>query len=101
MARKAPFTCVLDNACGLEQTYDSPSLIARDRTTFGNFNEVALVVLVGFVVSLVPIGTHHDLAQNGVLHTALDVDHYRLVHLVADDATDQGTLALGRCSRLG
>src|SRR5690606_41050517 len=79
-----------DDARGFEQTHNRPGLVTGDRTTFRDFNEVYLVVLVGFVVCLVAIRTHHDLAQNGVLHAALDVHHNGLVHLVADNTTDQG-----------
>src|SRR5690606_30142321 len=90
-----------DDARGFEQTHNRPGLVTGDRPTFRDFHEVALVVLVGFVVCLVAIRTHHDLAQNGVLDAALDVHHNGLVHLVADNTTDQGALALGRCSSLG
>src|SRR5690554_2076829 len=90
-----------DDACGFEQTNHSPGLVAGDRTTFCDFDEVALVVLVGFVVRLVARGTHHDLAKHGVLDATFYVHHHGLVHLVADDATNEGALALGRCSGLG
>src|SRR5690554_2922538 len=90
-----------DDACGFEQTNHSPGLVAGDRTTFCDFDEVALVVLVGFVVSLVTGGTHDDLAKHGVLDATLDVHYHGLVHLVADNTTDQRTLAFGGCGSLG
>src|SRR5690606_5855978 len=90
-----------DDARGFEQTHDTPGLIFRDRTTFCDLDEVALVVLVGLVVSLVPGRTYDDLAQDRMLDAALDIHHHGLVHLVADDTTDQGALALCRCGSLG
>src|SRR5690606_12854552 len=84
----------LDDACRFQQTHNSPGLVTGDRTTFRDFHEVALVVLVVLVVSLVACRTDDNLAKHRVLNTTLDVHHHGLVHLVADDTTDQRTLVL-------
>src|SRR5690606_14336073 len=50
---------------------------------------------------LVASRTYDDLAEHGVLDATLYIHHHGLVHLVADDTTNEGALALGRCSGLG
>src|SRR5690606_16681776 len=85
----------LDHACGFQQTHNSPRLVARDRTAFRDFNRVAFVVLVGFIMRFVLVRAYDDLAKDGVFDAALDANHDSLVHLVADHLANEGTLALG------
>src|SRR5690606_32451838 len=60
-----------------------------NRAAFHDLDGVALVVrLLGMRV--VARAAHHVLAVHRVLHLALDQDRDGLLHLVADDAPDQG-----------
>src|SRR5690349_16833149 len=70
------------------------------RTAFGDAHQVALVRTD--VVLRVQLGrAPDDLAQQAMLHLALDQDGDRLVHLVADDATLEGTRLIGNVAHVG
>src|SRR5690349_3325674 len=65
----------------------------RQRTALGDTDQVTLVRTQ--VVLRVQLGRPaDDLAQQAMLHLALDQDGDRLVHLVADDATLEGARLL-------
>src|SRR5690348_18185932 len=69
------------------------------RTALGDADQVALVRTD--VVLRVQLGRPaDDLAQQAVLHLALDQDGDRLVHLVADDATLEGARLDRKSTRL-
>src|SRR5690606_2925218 len=85
----------LDYACGHEPAHHRPRHVAADGTTFCDFDRIAFVVLIGFIMRLVTIGADDDLAVDRMLDTTFDADDDRLVHLVADNFADQRTLALG------
>src|SRR5690606_29712638 len=84
----------LDDACGFDQTNDRPCLVLRDRTALGDFDQIASLVLVLFVVRMVLLGQNDNLAIERMLDAALNQHGYRFVHLVADHAASQRTLQL-------
>src|SRR5690606_14685030 len=77
------------------QTKHGPRLGLGNRAAFRDFDQVADLVLVLFVVSVIFVRTHDDLAVKRVLDTTLDQHGHRFVHLVADHTTGQRTLQLG------
>src|SRR5690606_41918831 len=99
---RRPVRCSdLDPACSFTQPYDGPRLVAGDRTTFCDFAGVAFVVLVVLVMRFVLVGAYDELAKNGVLDAALYAAHDSLVHFIADNLANEGTLAFCSLSVLG
>src|SRR5215211_6487759 len=63
---------------------DAPPLRRRQRTGLHQEHPVADAAGVLLVVRLELVRAAHDLAVQAVLDAVLDLDHHRLVHLVAD-----------------
>src|SRR5919108_792210 len=71
-----------------DNSHQVPTLELRARGRFDDFNGVAFVRFVVFVVYVADRAAAHEFAVPRVLHQALDLDATRLVHLVARDHTD-------------
>src|SRR6185437_2091465 len=97
----------LDHVCTLlldsraDDDFDHAVMLGLgQRTALGDAHQVALVRAE--VVLRVQLGRPaHDLAQQAMLHLALDQDGDRLVHLVADDAALEGARLLLVVAHLG
>ena len=70
------------------------ALVFENRTTLLDLDHVAAMKLVGFIVRMIFLRDAYDLAVQRVFDLTLDQDGDRLVHLVADHSTGQGTLQL-------
>src|SRR5258708_5210093 len=69
---------------------DNPVLVFADRAGLGNQYGIADLAPVGLVVSLETARAAQRAAIQPVTRDQFDVDHHRLVHLVARDATRLG-----------
>src|SRR6187399_1874241 len=68
---------------------DDPALAAAERARLGDAHRVARFGLVALVVGDELRGAALDLAVDPVAHLALDRDHHRFFHLVADHRAGQ------------
>src|SRR5687768_14950947 len=87
----------------VDQARHDEALLGRERTMLFDLDAVTGLVLVGLVVRLVLLADADVLFVHGVALEAHDLDHHRLVHLVAGDATDELAAIDGRtlvCFRL-
>src|SRR6195952_3182438 len=85
----------------LEELGHDPALGLRDRTRFGDLDQVTHLVLALFVMGVVLARTADDLAVQLVDDAALDEHRDGLRTLVADDAAHQGTRVRFRLRRGG
>src|SRR6056297_1193449 len=88
----ASLRCCLLGA--LDDFHHLPALVLRERTALGNTNGIAFVAVVCFIVRMHLARTANVLAVQRVLDQALQAHGDRLVHLVADNATDLAALYL-------
>src|SRR6478609_502637 len=72
-----------------DQAADDEALLGRERTMLFDLHAITSLVLVGLVVRLVLLTDTHVLLVHVVALEAHHLDHHRLVHLVARDATDE------------
>src|SRR5205823_10251383 len=72
----------------LDQALDAPCLRLRELAASLDLDKIARLVLVLLVVRVVLARARHHFAVQRMLDPALDQDRHRLVHFVADDATD-------------
>src|SRR3954471_19841406 len=87
----------------VDQARHDEALLGRERAMLLDLDAIASLVLVGLVVRLVLLLNAHVLLVHGVALEADDLDHHRLVHLVAGNATDELAAIDGRtlvCFRL-
>src|SRR5208282_537336 len=80
----------LDDLCLLDQAFYPPGLGLGELAAGLDLDQVALFVFVVLVVRVILPRPGDHLAVERVLDPALDENRHRLVHLVADDASDLG-----------
>src|SRR6185312_14288774 len=76
----------------LDELFDAPPLVARQRAALDDLHAIAGLGLVLLVVRLVLRAVGQVLAVLAVSHPARDQDDARLVHLVAGDDADHAAL---------
>ena len=76
--------------CLFDDSNKSPSLVFRERSCFHNFNLIADIAFVVFIVSLELYGSIDNLLLKRVLNTVKDGNYDCLIHLVAGYDTNSG-----------
>src|SRR5689334_9767653 len=77
--------CTRELSGALHESREPPALVLGQRARLHEADHVPDMALVLLVVHLELLATAHVTAIGGVLHQALDGDHHRLFHAVADD----------------